>query len=257
MPIKLSFVIDLIFCTICSLFLLLILFSSFIPYPLNIIWSGLVCIFLSIIYFNLFRKKQKEIFLKKEDENKLEDMLCFFDFSPDEKTMDFFEKLFISLGYKTEKKGNVLYFKDKAIAVLIKLGFNNVDKADVVRFYNNLRKNDLGYVVSETFSADIKDFILRFNGRLISADAISLYHFLKEKNALPQNIYNFNNKEKKKLKLFSNLLNKKKAKNFFFFGLIFLFTSAFLPIKTYYVIFGFVFLSFSLFLRLFGKNQTN
>ena len=198
--------------------------------------------------------------LKKEEKIALEDMITQFDFASASENNEFFAKVFCSLGYEAERRRGGIFFKNKEVAVFVKFSFKMVNKADVVKIFNELRKNDTGYILAESFSPEVKDFILRFNGRLKMVSADIIYKFLKEKQMLPPTKYRFIRNKPKGLKLLKNLLYKEKAKNYLVFGLAFLFMSYFLYYKVYYVVVGAVFLIASLLSRLFGiseKDPTN
>ena len=204
--------------------------------------------------FKILRKKQASKELKKEERQELENMLTQFNFSSDTETLDFFAKLFSSKGYLVEKKRSVIYFKNENAAVFIKFGFLDVNKSDVVKFFNLLRKNDKGYIISESFSLDVSSFISRFNNRLFAIDGQEIYRYLKKNDALPETKYSFFKEPQKGFKLLKNLLYKDKAKNYLVFGLVFLLMSYFFPFKVYYVVSGILFLLAALVARLFGLS---
>ena len=91
---------------------------------------------------------------------------------------------------------------------MIKMGFSEVNKADVVRAFNSIRKNDTCYILAPDFSSDVSDFAKRFNGKIVTADKNALYNFLKDHDALPQNTFSFNEHQKKGASLFLNLFKK-------------------------------------------------
>lgn len=255
MKVSLPVILDCAFSAFISLLLSLILFGSFVPRPYSLVISVTVSLLVAVVAFKFLYKNSKNNLIKKAEKSQFENMLTQFDFSSTQENNEFFCKLFTSLNYSVERKKGNIFFKDKPVAVLIKFGFLDVNKADVVKFFNLLRKNDTGYIISNEVSADVKNFVLRFDGRLIVVSPREIYIFLKERNKLPETRFFFNEKREKGLKLLKNLLYKNKAKNYLVFGLVFLLMSYFFPYKLYYVITGVLFLIASLLSRLFGLSD--
>jgi hypothetical protein len=193
--------------------------------------------------------------LKKQEKEEYEDMLIQLNFSSRADNNNLFEKLINNLGYQTERKKNGIFLKEKNACVFLAFGFNPVSKADIVKVFNSIRQTDTAFILAETFSPDIKSFADRFMGRIITVDGKAVYTALKKHDALPPKKYAVSPEKQHGIKLFNNLLLKRKAKSYFTFGLIFLATSYFVPIKLYYLVFGCIFLLASLLCKLFGKEQ--
>lgn len=248
-------IIDCVFSSFISFVLSLMLFNYVVGQPYAAVISITVAALCGVISFKLLLKSGKKTQLKKNEKEEMERVITQFDFSSQTENNEFFYKLFQSEGYSVEKKKGGIFFKDKQAAVFIKFGFTDVNKSDAVKIFNLLKKEETGYIVSENFTADIKNFIERFNGKLIAVDGETIFRYLKENNGLPEIKYRFEENKAKGLKLFKNLLYKNKAKNYLVFGLVFLFLSYFFTYKLYYVIAGVLFLIAALFSRLFGLSS--
>lgn len=255
MKISLPVILDCAFSAFIALLLSLILFGSFVPHPYSLVIAMTISLLVSLVAFKFLYKNSQKNFIKAKEKSQLDDMLTQFDFSSTQENNEFFSKLFSSIGYSTERKRGGIFFKNKPVVVFVKFGFIEVNKADVVKFFNLLRKNDIGYILADDFSLDVKNFIMRFNGRLVAVSAEEVYRFLKEKNNLPEKRFYFHQKKQKGIRLLKNLLYKNKAKNYLVFGLVFLLMSYFFPFKLYYVITGVIFLIAALLSRLFGFNS--
>ena len=168
---------------------------------------------------------------------------------------DFFQKVISLHGKNTERKKSGLFVKDTPFALFPIFTFDGVKKSDIVRVFNSIKKEQTAYILSDSFTVEVKDFAERFDGRVKTVDGNNVYKLLKEKNIFPQIKHAFPEKKKLSLSSLKNLLEKKKAKNFLVLGLLFIATSYFMPLKTYYIICGTVFLIFSLILRLYGKTN--
>ncbi len=254
MKFSLPLIIDCIFSAFITFLLSLIIFNYFTEKGVAITFSVTLGLIAGLFSFKILRKKQASNELKKEERQELENMLTQFNFSSSTETLDFFIKLFSSKGYLVEKKKGIIYFKNENAAIFIKFGFLDVNKSDVVKFFNLLRKNDKGYIISESFSLDVSSFISRFDNRLFAIDGQQIYRYLKKNDALPETKYSFFSEPQKGFKLLKNLLYKDKAKNYLVFGLTFLLMSYFFPFKVYYVISGILFLLAALISRLFGLS---
>ena len=165
-----------------------------------------------------------------------------------------FENALKKDNYVVEKKKGALNIKNKNSVIFPKFSFDSITKTDIVKIFNCITLNQTAYVLSENFSSEIKDFASRFDGRIKTICADEVYLYLKEKDCLPKDKFVFAEKSRLNLSVLKNILQKKKAKNLLWFGLIFLFSSYFVPIKTYYVICGAIFLFLALISRLYGKE---
>lgn len=169
---------------------------------------------------------------------------------------DFFEKVLIKKGYSPIKRRNMIYIKDKKALLFFKFGFESVIKSDVLKAFNAKNKNDTSFILSETFSPEVKAFGARFD-KVVLVSAEEIYKYLKDNDSIPEFKYSFNTTKFDRIKALKSLLDRKKTKTYVLFGVIFLFMSYFVPYKLYYVIVGALFLIFSLVCLLFGNNFNN
>jgi membrane protein implicated in regulation of membrane protease activity len=255
MKIYIPIVLDCAFSAFIAFILSLVIFSYFVSAPYAAVISFTIAALTALFSFKIISKKNKKEQLKDQEKQELKLMTTQFNFSTPAENNEFFYRVFCAMGYAVERKKGGIFFKDCPAVVFIKFGFADVTKAEVVKIFNLLKNEDIGYIISENFSQELKDFIARFNGRLVAVSEQEIYKFLKEKNRLPEIKYSFTENKKKGLKLLKNLLYKNKAKNYLVFGLVFLLMSYFFPYKLYYVIVGVIFLCASLLSRLFGISS--
>ncbi len=250
---KFTFISDLLFVALITFTLSLVLLSYFIPYPFTLVYSACVSALCSILYFSRSDKKNKAERLKKAEQKEVENLVSELNFCERAEQNDVLENALIKAGLTPERKRGYLLVKDKEAVIFSRFGFKKVDKADVVRAYNNVNKKQTAYILAQSFDADVISFAERFDGKVILTEGAKVYKFLKDNDALPEYKYKDFTERKKKGSL-KNLLDKKKAKTFFVFGLVFLLTSYFSPLTVYYIVCGCVFLIYSLVLRLAGKD---
>lgn len=248
-------VIDAIFTSIASFIILLILFSYFVPHPFNVILSGVIALLLSLFAYKYQIKKGKkrgdDIILNK----KYLDTMAQFCLTPTTELLDLVENLAKKENLVVERKKGGIFLKEKNIFVFIKFTFDGINKTDVVKYFNRVTQKEKVVILSNEFSDSVREFAERFNGKIILIDGRLLYKRLAYHQMLPENRYTILNKQVAKPKILANLNNKKRAKSFFTFGLIFLGMSYFAPIKLFYLIVGGLMIITSLVLRLYGKTE--
>ncbi len=168
--------------------------------------------------------------------------------------LEFFERIFSKIKVRAEVESGRIYLPDHGAVIFLHFDFDEVRKSEFIKFCNVLRDDEIGVIFSSSFSADVKEFANNFNGKIKLYSGSEVYKLLSRAEIFPENdVYFFKEKEKKWD--FSLLLNKKRARNYFLFGITFLLYSLFVPIKLYYVIVGSLFLIFSILVKLFGKEE--
>lgn len=246
---------DSFFTSVASFFVLLVVSSSFIPYPITLIFSGSFAIIFGLFAFKNQVKKGKQKGLDLLSNKKFTDAMTQLNLMPVSEGLEITEKLLKKENFSVERKRGGIAIKEKGVIVFFKFGFDQLTKTDVVKYFNRITNKEKAVILSQDFSKDVCDFAKRFNGKIILISGKEFFEALIKHDLLPPNKYELLNKNGEKPNLFKNLTDKKRAKSFLSFGLIFLGFSYFAPIKTYYVVVGAIMLCFSLYLRLFGKSN--
>ena len=252
---KSIFIFDGIFLGFVTLILSLVALDFFIPRPFSLIFSLCICFFTIITFIYSKNQKLSSLLVSKKEQAEIDAFIEQFNLMPIKKRLNIIENAITKKQIQVQRKHGGLYLKDKGVLILVKFGFEQTLKVDVVKAFNLISKNERAYILSDSFSLEVIEFACRFNGRIILANGQKLYAYLKENQALPPYSQPLLSKEKKKKLTANAFLQKKKFSSFFCFGIIFLATSYFVPIKLYYLIFGCAFLIFSLILRFFGKDN--
>ncbi len=255
MKTKFSYFSDVIFLTFITFLLSLVIFNFFIPHPYSIIYSALLSALALILFFAKSTAKQKQARIKKQAKKELDELMIELNFSARAEQNAIIEKALKNAGFSVEKKRGVLFLKDKNAIVLCRFSFNKVSKADIVRAYNLINSAQKAYILAQSFEQEITSFAERFDGRVILLGQEKVYKLIKDNDAIPKS-YKYKDFAERKVKInLKNLLDRKKAKTFFFFGLLFLLFSYVSPLKLYYIICGCLFLIYSLILKLVGKDM--
>ena len=240
-----SFLIFTLFFTITSYFIL--------P-KASLVLSITLSLITSIFTVKLLIKQDHKKKVRSAEKQEYLDTINTFLFMSTTDKNTFFEKFINNFSLSVEKKKNALYIPDKKTYVFLRLDFEGVNKTDIVRYFNVLSKNQTAVIVSESFSTEIVSFASRFDNKIKLINGEELFWLLKKHNFLPKTSYPATPTIKSKPSPFDTLLNKKRAKNFLLFGLLFLFFGYFVPLKTYYVICGIIFLILSFVCKAFGKD---
>ena len=225
------------------------------PRPYSLICSTSLTVIFSVFAFRYLLSKQQKVSGKKIDRKLYEDAVLQLNLMPKPELIFFFENALLKNGYIVERKHGGLFLKENNVYLFFKFGFEIVNKADIVKVFNLKEKSAICYLLSESFSEDVKSFSLRFDN-LFTVDAKELFSYLKDKNCLPENKYQLNEQRFDRLKAIKSLLERKKAKTFALFGITFLFMSYFVALKYYYIVSGTIFLILSLTCLFFGKKKT-
>ena len=147
-----------------------------------------------------------------------------------------------------------MFITEKNTTAFFFFRFDGVSKTDIVKCFNKIGKNQKAEIYSENFTDEIKAFAARFGGKIILTDGREAFNLLEKHDLLPKSKIDLDEENGTKRFDFSRLLDKKRAKSYLAFGLLFTLLSYFAPIKGYYLIFGVAFLILALILRLFGKS---
>lgn len=253
MKISFATVVDTLFYFIGGFFLSFVFINYYFRRPASYVLSITLALVFTLFTVKLSAYKKQKKFSSKEKEKKYNAAMTKLNLYDEKTVISLFEKAFRAEGFLTEKKRGGIYIAENNKTVFFRFGFDGVSKTDIVKCFNYIGKSEKAEIYSDTFSEEIKAFAARFGGKVILTDGRAAFCLLEKHSLLPEETADVFNEEKKPVVDFSRLLEKKRAKNYLAFGLLFVFLSYIAPIKGYYVAFGAVFLIFSLVLRFFGK----
>lgn len=253
MKISLSIILDTVFYFVAGFFLAFIAFNFFLTRPASYVISATFALIFTIFGVKSSIDKSQKKFSSKEKEKVFNTVMTFLAISGDKTVSDLFDKLFKAEGFSTEKRRGGIFIAQKNTVAFFKFGFDEVTKTDIVKCFNKIGKSQKTEIFSENFSEEVKEFAVRFGGKVILTDGRETFSRLENHSLLPKSDFTLSNDKKSKFSL-GRLLNKKRAAHYLAFGLLFTFLSYFAPIKGYYIAFGALFLIAALIIRLFGKT---
>ena len=253
---SLAFYVDIIFAFIISFILSTVLVSYFLPFPYSVIVSFCLAVIFSVFTVKLLKKRRENRLEAEREKENLSAVTDFLNSSAAKSNCELFFNAYKNLNKFPQKTEGGICLACDNTSVFLRFSFDPVKKSDIFKIANKLRAERKAVIFSETFSDEVVLFAARFNGKIILKDGKDAYELLKSANSLPK-VTTAAIKEKKPSADFSRLLDKKRAKNYLIYGVFFTVLSYFAPIKLYYLIFGAVFLLFSLIIRLFGKEKVS
>lgn len=258
MKISIVAMFDALFSGFIAFIISLVLLGYFLDITISAVISTILAIFITIFAFKKLNDKKSAILLKKEQEKQKNACINTLNLLTRSQVLDLFYSAVKQKNCSPERKNNAIIIKQHNVALFFCFSFDGVTKRDVVRAFNSMPKDYTAYIFSDCFSAEIIHFINRFNKKILTVDGVETYKFLKSVNALPQSTIDFSGQKLGVFSALKSLLQRKNAKRYFSFGVVFLVMSYFVPIKLYYVVVGCLFLIFALLCRLFGiANSKN
>ena len=253
MKIPFTLIIDAIFYLLASFTLSFIAVNYFISRPASYVLSVTFALIFTIFCVKISLNKRQRNFSSKEKEKRYRRAMTSLNLSDEKSVTELFEKALKAEGFLTEKKKSGIFISENNTTAFFTFRFDGVTKTDIVKCFNKICKTQKAEIYSETFSDEVKAFAARFGGKIILKDGRDAFNLLEKHALLPKEKISLDEETKKGFD-FTRLLDKKRAKSYLAFGLIFTLLSYFAPIKGYYLVFGASFLILSLVLRLFGKT---
>ena len=234
---------------------LLCIFYFLIPYPYSVILAFCIGGVLAIFGAKFLGDKQNKKHIKSKEKKLYFDTIIRLNLMKPDKLKNLFIKLYSTKNEQVIRKKHGFYLPQSKKLYVTKFAFEKVTKADVVRAFNYLQKEEVAVFLAESFEPDIVAFGNRFNKRIIFLDAPDIFNDLKDKGLLPTQDFTTYYTEKKKITFGAEIFKKKNAKKFLLFGVTFCLMSFIAPYKTYYIVSGCVMIFFAVILKLFGKQE--
>lgn len=241
------------FTAFLTFFLAFWLLNYYTPRPYSIIFATCFAVLIFLIAFEKLKKSSLTKTLKTKQSKAVENTcysLCLLEQS---RVLALFEKALNRLNYATIKRKGCILISQIGVVVFPMFSFNNITKTDVVRVFNSISSGQKAYIFAQTPDKEVLDFITRFNDKVELIEPLKAHLLLEKTDCLPKEVAH-NDKPKLIKTFFSNLFKKKNYKRFLLFGVLFLFYSAFVSVKIYYLFFSYTFFMLSLSCRLFGKE---
>ncbi len=252
---SLPIILDGIFVAIASFFISFSIVSFFIQRPYSLVVAGMLGALFCLLAIKYMSKKRFKETLKRAQKKHFDDVITQLNIMTNKELYDFMQQAFLSLNVFTERKKNCLELKGQNKLAVFKFGYFNVSKADIVFAYNLAKNGEQIQIYSENFTSEIISFATQFGGKIILKNSFDTYDLLKKANTYPEIKFTFTKSKQTFTEIKLNLFNKKRAKAYLGFGVMFLLFSYFVPIRWYYLISGGTMLVMSIICVLFGKRE--
>ena len=206
--------------------------------------------------FCLFRAKKSAVYaLKRKDAEMLARVMDSMCLASEEDLLNYFRTLL--------KKAEVPFFEEKGRIILKKQSaeltfyftFSETYGGRIIDFYKQAEKGRGVAVVGREFSEDTRRLAARFGGRITLIDGASLYLFMKRFECFPPLKPELAS-PRKRFMLPGEIFGKKRARQYFLYGVTMEFFSLFVFWPIYYLTFGTALVLLSLFCFFFGAKKT-
>ena len=244
---------DAFFVGFSGFFISLVVIRYFTRSSAAIVTSVAIGVLCAIFFIYRKSKKTNTLNHNNKEKKNMEETMLTLNFMAKKDVVALFENLIKKHNLKYEKKRDILYVSGKKVVIFSSCGIDGASKADVVKLYNLTPQDYTGAIFCTDASTDVIDFAARFADKIKIVSGEKIYGYLKEADLLPKKTVSIDS-VKPKQKFLSVIFSKKRARSFFLLGIFFLTCSFFVPIKLYYVIFGTVFMAYSVLCRFFAPN---
>lgn len=241
---------DKLFIT-CAVFLIIYGWLNFylrdlwITFILSLIFS-FSCLF--VLNYFVEKKQGKALAIKKSIEEINNNFLAFRLYSKKEQ-LDLLNKI-LKLKYDTTLLDYGIIYKDenKKILLIISSDLDSIDNKNILSIlsnYTNTKVDEILIVCNEVALNINKNIFKDKKIEFINKKTLYVDYFLKSNIYPEKNNINFSHQKLKFIDIVKNFFVPKKAKGYFFCGLILIFSSVILPYHFYYIIIGSTLLLFS------------
>ncbi len=221
----------------------------------SLIFSVLIALVLSLSYLIFIILKKQSAFYKEEEINRINSLLTELCFMGEDALLELFYKFYKKQGLNAEIINDAIILKDIKSQVFISFTFEKTTAKDIINFYKNTKKGYKTVVLANDYTEEGKNLLSSFAIRIKLFSLNDVYSSLKKENLLPQITVSKNvsiKNRKEKLKGFFVKSNSKKP---LFYGIVILLLAPFSFYPIYYIVFGCLLLTLSVFMRFFAKDS--
>lgn len=240
---------DTAFVAFSSFIVFFVILNYFLGYSISIVLSVCFGLITALFAFKAFTEKNREKDAKEKKEKEVERVLGTLCFTPQKDLTALFSKLFINF---ERKKGG--FFDQETLTLFTPIfKFEGLTKTDIVKVYNKISKDEKAVIYTAYCKSETLDFCALFNGKIQVVYYEKVYDELSSAGLIGLIRKDLNFSPAKKRASFRGFINKKHAKKFFAFGVLFLGFSFIVPFKLYYIVSGCLFITLSIVCKFFGK----
>lgn len=213
--------------------------------------SAVVAVSVAAAFRALSKRRRRVYALKAADRERLENALNSLSLMTDEELCAYFLRLFELMRLSARAENGRIFLEDRNAEVRFYFTFSPAYAGRVIDFYKETGKGRNLIVLGREFTEEITSLADRFAGRIIPVDGAELYALMKNYEYFPP-VKAELKKEKPALSLPRALLSKKRAKQYFLYGLTLEFFALFVFYPLYYAVFGAALMALSVACYFFG-----
>ncbi len=207
------------------------------------------------VFRHLSYKKSVKYSLKREDEERKDAVLNSLCLMSETELSEYFCSLLgkMQLPHAAQEDGSIILTESNT-AVYFYFTFSKTYAGRVIEFYKQTQKACKTLVIGREFSEEVRALTARFCGRIELLDGTGLYLTMKRFELFPP-IKEELKEVKQKLNLPKTVFNKKRARQYFLYGLTLEFFSFFAFYPIYYVLMGTALILFAIVCYFFGIKE--
>ena len=215
--------------------------------------SLLFSVMITAVGFKFMQKKHGSTILKKEELTKKKEAFFNLAFYNENELNSYFLKLFTKNGLKAENTKNGILLEEKGLIVKFAFKLTMLSCDDFVNIVKDTDKTVL--LLTDTAQSDVFSYAKKINTKIVTGE--NLFLIMKKNELYPEIKFKLTAKEQIVKKRINIDLTRKKAKNFFVFGIMLLLFSFVVAFPIYYLIMGNLLIITSVILRFYGKQPEN
>jgi len=242
---------DTVFVFLASFIVVFAVIRFYSELWLALLFGLIIAFMITVLFRMLANRKSARYALKKEDAKKMENVLNTLCLMTTDELNTFFISLFDKMKLPYAFDGDAITLTDTNTVVRYYFTFSKAYEGRIIEFY---KKTDAGQkllVVGREFSEETIGLTPRFAGRIRLLDGTNLYLTMKRFEIFPT-LKTELKTEKQAVNLPKALFSKRRAKQFFLYGLTLQFFSFFVYYPVYYICFGSALMIFSVLCFFFG-----
>lgn len=203
----------------------------------SILIAFVIANLLTALFVFVSKRKSATYLLKAEDQNKMERTLNALCLMNDAELTTFFKKLLTKMEVPFECEGDIITLKNTNAEIRYYFSFTKSHEGKIIDFYKQTGEGKNLLVIGREFSGEVTTLTSRFGGRIKLLDGANLYLTMKRFEIFPEIKHELKT-EKQRINLPRAMLSKKRAKQYFLYGLSLEFFAFFVFFPAYYVCFG-------------------
>ncbi len=249
--------IDKLFISVC----VFLVIYAWINFYIRDLWSTFIfsLVFSFAVLFILFYmlgKRQEKISTSKKENDKFNKTILAFRLTPKKEKYALIEKI-ISKGFETKLDNNKLtYIKNnRTHLIIISTHQDKLLESDIISIIDEYYTKNIDAIdiVCNEYLGNKTKFLKSLDINIINKKTLYNDYFSKFDTYPNLEILDENINKLKLKDIAKNMFQPSKAKSYFLCGLILIFSSIILPYHYYYLIFGSMFMLFSIICKLLPK----